>query len=76
MRSVILRGITDQIKVDLGQDISLIADVIELGKCRDYLIYDLELNGHDLIKFLEEHFLKINEEIILENKYVITAYDW
>ena len=47
MRSVILRGITDQIKVDLGQDISLIADVIELGKCRDYLIYDLELNGHD-----------------------------
>lgn len=76
MRSVILRGLNDRIKVDLGQDISLIADVIELGKCRDYLIYDLELNGHDLIKFLKEHFLKINEEIILENKYIITAYDW
>lgn len=76
MRSVVLRGLNDRIKVDLGQDISLIADVIELGKFRDYLIYDLELNGHDLIKFLEEHFLKINEKIILENKYVITAYDW
>ena len=79
MRSVSIKGLNDQIKIELGGMVELIDAVINKGKAEDYLIYSLTLNG----KALKEFVLQVApdkmdklKDIIDQNEYKITAYDW
>lgn len=78
MREVVLYGLDDGIRAELGSDVGVIADVMEKGEGVDYLIYKWKLDGKTLKTFLKAH--KIEERVKAgikdENRYEITAYDW
>lgn len=78
MRSTIVTGLDDNVYLNLGGDTSIIGEVIELGKCVDYLVYELEINGEELTKFLAKFHIDAEEEIKISenNKYIIKSYDW
>ena len=54
MRCVFIRCLNESLRIDLGSDVGIIAKVIEIGRCRDFLIYDAMLNGKELLEFLDE----------------------
>ena len=78
MRSTIVKGKNDGIRIELGSDVDIICYVMDIGKCLDYLIYEVELNGQELIAFLEKFNLadKYKTLINVEFSYFVTAYDW
>lgn len=78
MRSTIVKGKNDGIRIELGSDVDIICHVMDIGKCIDYLIYEVELNGQELIAFLEKFKLadKYKTLINVEFSYFVTAYDW
>lgn len=78
MRSTIVKGKNDGIRIELGSDVDIICRVMDIGKCIDYLIYEVELNGQELIAFLEKFKLadKYKTLINVEFSYFVTAYDW
>ena len=78
MRSTIIRGKNDGLRIELGSDVDIICHVMDIGKCIDYLIYEVELNGQELIAFLEKFKLadKYKTLINVEFSYFVTAYDW
>lgn len=78
MRSTIVKGKNDGIRIELGSDVDIICHVMDIGKCLDYLIYEVELNGQELIAFLEKFKLadKYKTLINVEFSYFVTAYDW
>ena len=78
MRELILFGLDDGIRAELGSDVGVIADVMEKGVCVDYLIYKWKTDGKSLKTFLKAHKLegRVKAEIKEENRYEITAYDW
>lgn len=78
MRSTIVKGKNDGIRIELGSDVDIICQVMDIGKCLDYLIYEVELNGQELIAFLEKFNLadKYKTLINVEFSYFVTAYDW
>ena len=78
MRSTIIKGVSDNLYANLGSNVDIIGAVIEKGKATDYLIYELELDGAELLEFLAK--FRADEELMLEikaeNKYKVIAYDW
>ena len=78
MRSANIKSTKGDLRIELGSDVSIIAEVIEIGRCIDYLIYEAELNGAELIAFLKKFHLEQQYEsmIDLDDLYIITAYDW
>ena len=78
MRSTIVKGKNDGIRIELGSDVDIICHVMDIGKSLDYLIYEVELNGQELIAFLEKFNLadKYKTLINVEFSYFVTAYDW
>jgi hypothetical protein len=78
MRSTIVKGKNDRIRIDLGSDVDIICHVMNIGKCLDYLIYEVELNGQELIAFLDKFKLSDKYKMLInvEFSYVVTAYDW
>lgn len=78
MRSTIVKGKNDGIRIDLGSDVDIICHVMNIGKCLDYLIYEVELNGQELIAFLDKFKLADKYKTLINVKfsYVVTAYDW
>lgn len=79
MRNTTIKGINDQFYHDLGSSVEYVAKVIEIGKCVDYLIYEIKLTGQELKEFYCSIGLqnaKSYGEIVDKNEYLITAYDW
>ena len=88
MRYTIVKGIDDGLKIDLGGSVSIISAVMEIGRSKDYLTYEAEMTGAELLEFLgkfsvgiardisERVHKKLTEGIVKENRYTITAYDW
>lgn len=78
MRSTIVKGKNDGIRIELGSDVDIICHVMDIGKCLDYLIYEVELNGQELIAFLEKFKLADKYKTLINVKfsYFVTAYDW
>lgn len=78
MREVVLYGLDDGIRAELGSDVGVIADVMEKGEGVDYLIYKWKLDGKTLKTFLKAHKIeeRVKARIKDENRYEITAYDW
>ena len=78
MRSTIVKGIDDGIYINLGSSTDIVGEVMFEGKAVDYLIYELELSGKDLLGFLAK--FRVDEELMLEikaeHKYKVIAYDW
>ncbi len=79
MRNTTIKGLTDEFSDDLGSSVDYVAKVIEIGKCVDYLIYEVQLSGKELKEFYSSVGLDNTqsiEKIIDENEYIIRAYDW
>jgi hypothetical protein len=51
---------------------------MEAGKAVDYLVFELELTGAELLQFLGKFNIqdKFKDEIKSDNQYKLTAYDW
>ena len=78
MRSLTIKGIDDNIKLELGSDVGLICEVIERGRGVDYLIYELDINGEELICLINKYIKNspVIEKIKRDNRYILRAYDW
>lgn len=78
MRSTIIKGVSDNLYANLGSNVDIIGAVIEKGKATDYLIYELELDGAELLEFLAKFRAgdDFAADINLENRYVLISYDW
>lgn len=69
-------------KYDLGQDVTLLSEFINISKCFDYLIYEATMTGKEFIDFISEKRLievvskKMDINKIVDNEiYLITVYD-
>ena len=78
MRYTIVKGINDDLRLDLGSDTAIICKVMEIGKTLDALTYQVTLSGNELIEFLKSFNLTkaLNADIKPENSYTLTACDW
>jgi hypothetical protein len=78
MRSTTVKGIDDSVYINLGGNTDIIEAVMNAGKAVDYLIYELELTGSELLEFLGKFRIdsELTANIKAENRYNITSYDW
>ncbi len=78
MRETILKRYSTGETLSLGGDVGLIGEVMEKGKGIDYLIYQLEILGKDLVTLLKKHTVKNIDisKIIEDERYILTSYDW
>ena len=78
MRYTIVKGIDDDIRIDLGGNVSIICEVMEIGKAIDYLVFEAEMSGAELLDFLRRFNVKedLYKDVKPENRYTLTAYDW
>ena len=77
MRNTTIKG-NDGLIIDLGSNTDIIEEVMKIGKAVDYLIYKVEMTGFEVVQFMKKYHLDrlISQDIILENTYTITSYDW
>lgn len=73
-----VRGLDDDVRIDLGGNVSIICEVMDIGTAEDALTYVAVLTGEELIKFMRKFCLdrSLEENIKPENRYELTAYDW
>jgi len=78
MRETTVRGIDDDVRLDLGSDVGIVAAVIEVADAADGLIYKATLTGGELIALIKKEWRAWQPpcEIKENNRYEITAYDW
>lgn len=80
MRMTLLKGVEDDIDIDLGSDVRLIGAIIKIGKALEELVYEVNLTGAEVLKLLNaEHYRYINDvcdDIIEDHHYILTAFDY
>lgn len=79
MRTTFVKGLNDGLDLELGSNVSIIVEVMEIGRALDAITFEVELTGKELIKFLKKFGLETisgAENIKGENKYKVTAFDW
>ena len=88
MRYSIIKGIDDGLRIDLGSSVSIIVEVMQIGKAIDSLTYEAEMSGAELLEFLSKFSVGIARDISenthrmiiegvkKENRYTVTSYDW
>ena len=78
MRSTTVKGLDDELSIRLGSDVSIICEVMSIGKAIDAITFEAEMSGEELIAFMRK--LRVGEEyeekIKSGNRYIVTAYDW
>jgi hypothetical protein len=78
MRYTIIKNKNTGERYELGGDVSIICDIMEMGKCICDLVYENEMTGAALIEFLKDH--GVNEDVIAKiistDTYTLTAFDW
>lgn len=77
MRQTILRGVEDDIAVDLGGDAMIVAAVSKVATGGDYLVREATLTGEEVVKILAkaQRPIVLDEEIVADHHYVLRAYD-
>lgn len=82
MRMTILEGVEDSIRIDLGSDVMLVGAVMEIGKAIDYLVYEVQLTGEEVLNLINSIRFSpmkrpygLEDDIIKEHHYKLTAYD-
>ena len=82
MRDVILEGVEDKIRINLGGDVSLVAEIQRIGRSLDWLVSEAELTGEELLNLINGiHFgpmskpCGLEEDIIKDHHYILTAFD-
>ena len=78
MRTTIIKGINDDISIEVHGNIDLICAIMDVGKMIDQITYEATLKGEKLIEILIDCRFKDapNWGIQKENDYEVTAYDW
>lgn len=80
MRYTLLKGINDKLNYEFSGDVGLICAVMDIGKAECELVYSVVMKGNEAKEFLSKNALKselgVLNEIIDENEYKITAFDW
>ena len=78
MRSTSVLGTDDGLRLELGRDTSIIGEVMEIGKAVDYLVYEVQMSGAELIAFMRRFHLDpaLEKDVKPENNYKVTSFDW
>ena len=78
MRYTTAKGLDDDVNVDLGRDVSLICEIMNIGVALDAITYQATLTGEELLMLVKKYCpAKVNEVTIQpKNRYKVTAYDW
>ena len=74
-----IRGVDDQVNIDLGSNVSLIHEVLNhKAASSDGLSACLTLSGEDMKIFLQDYCQKdqYEEFLIADHRYVLTVQDW
>ena len=53
MRDVILEGVEDKIRINLGGDVSLVAEIQRIGRSLDWLVSEVELTGEEVLNLID-----------------------
>lgn len=78
MRTTTVKGLDDSVYINLGGNTDIIEAVMNEGRAVDYLVYELQLTGDDLLSFLAGYPIdaKLFGAIKAGNRYTVTSYDW
>ncbi len=79
MRETFIKGLNDDFDLSLGSNTDLVFAVMQIGKAEDAITFSVEMNGAELKEFIEKHarkYIEYIDNIKLDNRYKITAYDW
>ncbi len=78
MRFTSVEGLDDDVKLNLGSDVSLICAIMEIGKAIDAITYRATLTGEELLALMQKYCPQKCKEASInpQNRYVATAYDW
>ena len=78
MRKTTIKCLNDNMTFDLGREVEPICAVINIGKALDSITYEVTLTGVKLKEFIIDNKLAKSflNQIIDDNIYVVTAYDW
>lgn len=78
MRYTTAKGLDDDVNVDLGRDVSLICEIMNIGVALDAITYQATLTGEELLALVIKYCpAKASEANIQpKNRYKVTAYDW
>ena len=78
MRYTLIKSKSTAESFDLGGDVGIICDVMEMGKYVCDLVYEVDMSGEELIAFLKKHRVStdIIEKITVSDNYTVSAFDW
>lgn len=82
MRSIYLEGEEDNIRIHLGSDASLVAEIQSIGHARDWLVSEAEMTGEEVLNFFAERpigpfgrTLDLTDDVVKDHHYILTAFD-
>lgn len=77
MRMTIIEGVEDNIRINLGSDVMLVASVMEVGKAKDYLVYEARLTGEEVLQLMRKTRNPgiLDGDIVKDHHYILTAFD-
>ena len=78
MRETILKGVEDNIRINLGSDVMIVAAVQEVVTARDYLVYEARLTGNEVLQLMNDARrpdIFDDGEIVGDHHYILTAYN-
>ena len=82
MRDVILEGVEDKIRINLGGDVSLVAEIQRIGRSLDWLVSEVELTGEEVLNSIDsiqfgpmKKPCGLEEDLIKDHHYILTAFD-
>ena len=82
MRDIYLEGVEDNIRIHLGSDASLVADIQSIGHARDWLVSEAEMTGEEVLNFFAERSrhpynrpIDLTDDVVKDHHYILTAFD-
>ena len=78
MRSTTIKSIEGNWRMDLGSDVMIVAAVQKVGTAKDYLVYEANLTGEEVLKLMAEARrpdIFDDGEIVDTHHYILTAFD-
>lgn len=80
MRYVVCKGLNDGLSLEISRDVGVIVAIMEMEKsiAVNELTFKVVLTGEEFLEFMTKYKIEniSPEQIVKENNYELTAYDW
>lgn len=78
MRYTVIESVEGNWRMDLGSDVMIVGAVQDYGTAKDFLVYEAKLTGEEVLRLIMSksrtpHML--DDDIVKDHHYVLTAYD-